>query len=66
MSSRKTVTTACGSMVTKADEEKMKEKKKEICDKVRKNKFTFNIRGEITPKEQRTYGNVFDWVKKGK
>ena len=54
----------------KALEEKRKEKKKEISDKVRKNKFTFNKRGKITPKENKvlmsTNGNVFFWVKKGK
>ena len=88
MSSWKKGTTVFGSMVTKADErleeetrkmldgdkkaleEKMK--KKEISEKVRKNKFTFNKRGKITPKESkelmRTHGigNVLDWVKKGK
>ena len=45
------------------------EKKKEISDKVRKNKFIFNKRDKINNKEsielQRTHGNMFDWLKKG-
>jgi hypothetical protein len=45
-------------------------KKKDISDKVRKNKFIFKTRREITPDEskklRRTHGNVFDLVKKGR